>query len=322
MPALLVTGGLGFIGAAYVNAACERIASGEERDFDRVVVLDCLSYAGDEDRLRPEAKPFVAVVRANLRSWSRINRLLKDFDVLDIVHFAAYSHVSASFEAPGEFVEDNILGTQTLLECARMHAPRLRRFVHISTDEVYGQSATCADARAFCEDDALAPTNPYSASKACAEILARTYWRCFDVPVVVTRGNNCFGPGQHSEKLIPAFMQAVADGRRMRVEGSGNQRRSFLFSSDVARAVELVRRNGVLGEVYNIGADCEHTVLEIAQAVLQMRRPGERLEDWVEFVRDRPFNDQRYFVDSGKLRALGWTQTVDLAEGLLSIEPR
>lgn len=319
MPALLVTGGLGFIGSAYVNLLCERVAAGQETDIDALVVLDCLTYAGDAARLSPEAAARVTVVRANLRSWSRLQSLLKEHDVVEIVHFAAYSHVGASFEVPGEFVEDNVVGTYTLLECARLHGARLRRFVHISTDEVYGQSSTAQDARPFDEDDALAPTNPYSASKACAEIFARTYWRCYKLPVVVVRPNNTIGPGQHREKLLPAFMHAVAEGRRMRVEGSGHQCRSFLFTTDVARAVEAVRREGAPGQVYNIGGDTEHTVLQVAEAVLRVLRPGEAPADWIEFVADRPFNDQRYYVDRAKLLALGWDQEVNLEEAIRAI---
>jgi UDP-glucose 4,6-dehydratase len=316
MPALLVTGGLGFIGAAYVNLMCERMAGGQEADLDALVVLDCLTYAGDAARLSQEAAARVTVVRANLRSWSRTLRLLQEHDVIEIVHFAAYSHVGASFDVPGEFVEDNVLGTYTLLECARLYGARLRRLVHISTDEVYGQSSTGDAARPFNESDALAPTNPYSASKACAEIFASTYWRCHGLPVLVVRPNNTIGPGQHREKLIPAFMHAVREGRRMRVEGSGRQCRSFLFTADVARAVDVVRREGALGEIYNIGGDAEHTVLQVAEAVLRVLRPGEALADWLEFVEDRPFNDQRYYVDRAKLLSLGWSQRVGLEQAI------
>jgi UDP-glucose 4,6-dehydratase len=319
MPAVLVTGGLGFIGAAYVNLLCARMAAGEEVDLDAVVVLDCLTYAGDAGRLSPEAAARVTLVRANLRSWSRVLRLLRENDVVEIVHFAAYSHVGASFETPGEFVEDNVGGTYTLLECARLHGARLRRFVHVSTDEVYGQSSTAGDARPFDEGDVLAPTNPYSASKACAEIFASTYWRCFGLPVLVLRPNNTFGPSQHREKLIPAFTLAVAEGRRMRIEGSGHQRRSFLFSSDVASAVDLIRRDGAAGEIYNVGGSTEHAVLQVAEAVLRVQRPGEAVADWLDFVEDRPFNDQRYYVDCAKLRSLGWTQLVGLEEGLRAV---
>ena len=322
MPALLVTGGLGFIGAAYVNLVSERILDRHEPGLDAVVVLDCQTYAADAARLSPAIASRVTVVRANLRSWSRVLRLLQEHDVTEIVHFAAYSHVGASFENPGEFVEDNLGGTYTLLECARIHGQRLRRFVHISTDEVYGQSPMEADARPFTEADALAPTNPYSASKACAEIFASTYHRCFGLPVLVIRPNNAFGPGQHPEKLIPAFARDVAQGRRMRVEGLGRQCRSFLFTTDVARAVETVRRSGAVGEAYNIGGDVEHTVLEVAEAVLRLLRPEEALDDWLEHVPDRPFNDQRYLVDRTKLLSLGWRQQVDLEEGLrLTVEP-
>ncbi len=319
MPALLVTGGLGFIGAAYVNLICERMAGGEEVELDALVCLDCLTYAGDAARLSPEAVARVTVVQANLRSWSRILHLLRKHDVIEIVHFAAYSHVSASFDSPEEFIDDNVNGTSTLLECCRLYGGRLRRLIHISTDEVYGQSSTAPSACPWKESDPLAPTNPYAASKACAEILARTYWRCYGLPVLVIRPNNTIGPGQHREKLVPAFMHAVAEGRRMRVEGSGRQCRCFLFASDVARAVDVVRRDGAVGEIYNIGGDEEHSVLQVAEAILKALRPGEALADWLEFVEDRPFNDQRYYVDCTKLLSLGWTQRVGLEHAIRAI---
>jgi dTDP-glucose 4,6-dehydratase len=312
MPSVLVTGGLGFIGASYVN-----LLHGTRPEGWDIVVLDACLYAADEGRLAGAVRgdESVHLVRCNLRSWSRILQLLAAYDVRQVVHFAAYSHVGASFLTPLEFTEDNVLGTQCLLECCRLHGG-LERFICVSTDEVYGDAACGADAKPFAEDAPLNPTNPYSASKAAAELMARTYGTCFGLPVIVTRGNNVIGPRQHREKLLPAVAARVAAGRRARVEGDGLQLRGFLFIDDVAAAIETVRQRGAVGETYNVGGTEEHTVLQLVEAVLRVLRPGERLADWVEHVSDRPYQDRRYHVDAAKLRALGWRQSVRLDEAV------
>ena len=313
MPAILVTGGLGFIGAGYVNLLHETRPAGWD-----IVVLDAHCYAADERRLRERVRrdPSVRLLRCNLRSWSRILQVMRAHDVRQVVHFAASSHVSASFSTPLEFTEDNVLGTQSLLECCRLHEPRIERFVCVSTDEVYGDASCEPDAAPFDEDAPMNPTNPYSASKAAAEILARTYGLCYGLPVLVTRGNNVIGPQQHPEKLVPAVIQRLAAGQCARVEGDGLQRRSFLYLDDVARAIEAVRCCGAAGAAYNIGGSEEHTVLQVVEAALARLRPGERLADWVEHVADRPYQDRRYFVDTGRLHALGWRPRVGLAEAV------
>lgn len=312
MPSILVTGGLGFIGASYVNLLHTTRPAGWD-----IVVLDACFYAANEARLAREVRedPSVHIVQCNLLSWSRILVELSRLEVREVVHFAAYSHVGASFLNPLEFSVDNLLGTQTLLECCRLYG-KVERFVMVSTDEVYGESATAPDAQPFAEDAPLRPTNPYAASKAAAEIMASTYARCYGMPVVVTRGNNVLGPGQHPEKLVPAVISRFEAGERAKVEGDGLQLRSFLYVEDVARAVDLLRLRGAPGETYNIGGREEHSVLDVVRTILEVVHPGAALEDWVEFAPDRPYQDRRYYVTSAKLEALGWSQAVDLREAL------
>ena len=314
MPAVLVTGGLGFIGAGFVNRL-----RGTRPPGWHIVILDACSYAADEARLDAEtrADATVHVLRCNLRSWSRVLQLLSTFEVREVVHFAAYSHVGASFLSPLEFTEDNVLGTQCLLECCRLAETSIERFVCVSTDEVYGDCGD--DALPFREGDRLNPTNPYSASKAAAELMARTYGHCFGLPVIVTRGNNVIGPHQHREKLLPALVESIGQGRKARVEGDGLQRRSFLYIDDVAAAIDTIRLRGDLHEVYNIGGEQEHTVLEVVQTVLDVLRPGSDKADWIEHAPDRPYQDRRYHVDTSKLRALGWSQQVGLEEAIRRI---
>lgn len=315
MPSILVTGGLGFIGASYVNL----LRSTRPKGWD-IVILDAFLYAADNARLAQAVREdeSVHLVQCNLRSWSRILHVLAEYDVRQVVHFAAYSHVGASFLNPLEFTEDNVLGTQCLLECCRLHGGggKLERFVCVSTDEVYGDSACDDDATPFTEDARLNPTNPYSASKAAAELMARTYGLCFNLPIIVTRGNNVIGPHQHREKLLPAVTACIAAGRRARVEGDGLQRRSFLYVDDVAEAIDIIRLRGAVGETYNVGGAEEHTVLQVVESVLQALRPGTKLEDWVEHVSDRPYQDRRYYVDTSKLHGLGWSQRVQLDDAI------
>ena len=310
--AILVTGGLGFVGAAYVQCLFDREPS------TRIVILDAHTYAADAGRLpeRVRSSGRVAVVTCNLRSWSHVLKVLREHDIREIVHFAAQSHVTRSFEDPLEFTEDNVCGTQALLECARLHEPPVRRFVFISTDEVYGDSPLGAGAAAFGEDAAMRPTNPYAASKAGAELLAYAYHRCYNVPVIVTRGNNIYGPGQHPEKLIPRASARLAAGSRVPIEGDGQQLRCFLFVDDAVAAIETVRQLGAVGETYNIGGQAEHSVLEVVEVLGRLLRPTCPAAELVEFVPDRAYNDKRYLVDSQKLRALGWEPRRSLVEGL------
>ena len=308
---ILVTGGLGFIGAAYVEFL-------HDSNIDaRIVILDAHSYAADVMRLpeRVRSSPRVTVAIANLRDWGHTLNLLQKHAILDIVHFAAQSHVDTSFATPLAFCEDNFCATTALLECARRHS-LLRRFVHISTDEVYGDSAQEHETAPFLEDAPLNPSNPYAASKAAAEIMVRTYGRCFGLPVVITRGNNVYGPGQHVEKLIPAVLRRLSAGQPARVQGDGKQQRCFLHVDDAARAVEKVRVQGQIQEVYNIASDEEHSVLQVVETAASLICPEKPWQDCVEFVSDRPYNDRRYLVDGGKLRSLGWEPTLKLAAGM------
>ena len=279
MPTVLVTGGLGFIGAEYVNHLFNSLSAPWG-----VAVLDARGYAADAERLAPGVRAAVPVIQCNLSSWSRMLQEFARLDVRQVVHFAAYSHVSASFLNPLEFSADNLLGTHTLLECCRLHGG-MQRVIVISTDEVYGESAAGPEARPFTEESGLNPSNPYAASKAAADLLALSYAKCFKLPVIVTRGNNVIGPRQHREKLLPSVISQLRAGRQVGVEGDGRQLRSFLFVEDAARGIEVVRVSGEVGQVYNVGGDSEHSVLDVVQAALDVLRPSERWQDWNEYWR-------------------------------------
>ena len=234
-----------------------------------------------------------------------------------VMHFAASTHVDNSFGNSLGFTTANVAGTHVMLEAARACGDQIRRFVHVSTDEVYGENDSYDEAHGNQEDKTrLEPTNPYSASKAAAEMLVKAYARSYGLPVIVTRGNNVFGPNQFPEKLIPKAILMTARGMRLPVHGSGKNKRSYLYVEDVAEAFDCVLHKGETGRVYNIGTTVEQTVLEVVTSVASLMRPDAEVDELIEHVDDRPFNDLRYYLDCSSLTELGWQQRTPFIEGL------
>jgi dTDP-glucose 4,6-dehydratase len=238
---------------------------------------------------------------------SHTKRLFHEFKPDVVVHFAAQSHVDNSFENAEQYIKDNIMGTYTILECVREAECRL---VHISTDEVYGEVGL--DETSNSETSVLNPTNPYSATKAGAELLVKAYGHSFGIPYVITRGNNVFGPKQYPEKVIPAFIDAMMKGNPCRIHGEGRSRRNFIYVDDVSRAVMTVLQNGKNGAVYNIGTRNEYSVLELFDILRKLVNP----DATTIHVNDRPHNDKRYAVDSSALHELGWSEQVPFHEAI------
>jgi UDP-glucose 4,6-dehydratase len=240
--------------------------------------------------------------------------VLKEENIDTIMHFAAQTHVDNSFGNSFQFTENNIMGTHVLLESAKSHG--IKRFIHVSTDEVYGEQQR--DQAAMSEEQVLEPTNPYAATKASAEFLAKSYHRSFGMPIIITRGNNVYGPHQFPEKLIPKFINQISRGRPVTVHGDGLNMRNFLFVEDVARAFEIVLFKGEVGEIYNIGGTQERTNIEVTRQLLSLA--GFDTEDkqkaMITYVPDRAFNDLRYHINSDRLLAMGWKEQVNWADGL------
>ncbi|WP_123538211.1 dTDP-glucose 4,6-dehydratase [Halosimplex salinum] len=295
----LVTGGAGFIGSNFVHYLIERTD-------DEVVTLDALTYAGSRDNLAGvidhDRHEFV---EGDVRDGELVTDLVADVDA--VVNFAAESHVDRSIDGAAPFVETNVGGTRTLLDAAR--AADLDRFLQVSTDEVYGQ---ILDGR-FAEDDPLDPRNPYAATKAGADHLALSYQRTYGLPVVVTRSSNNYGPRQHPEKLIPKFLTRAAEGEPLPLYGDGSNVREWTYVADNCRAVDLALREGDAGEVYNVGAGEERTNREVTEAILDAVGAS---RDLVEFVDDRPGHDQRYALETAKIRDLGWEPEYSFEAGL------
>lgn len=297
---ILVTGGAGFIGSNFVHHVLD------EYENDEVVTLDALTYAGSHDNLNgvlDDARH--EFVKGDICDRELVAELVADVDT--IVNFAAESHVDRSIDGAKPFVTTNVQGTQTLLDAAK--DADIDRFLQISTDEVYGQ---ILDGK-FSEDDSLNPRNPYSATKAGADLLAQSFGTTHDLPVLITRTCNNFGPRQHLEKLIPKFIQRASDHKSLPVYGDGSNVREWIYVEDNCRALDLVLREGDVGEVYNIGSNTEKTNLEVTQAILETVGAS---EDLVEFVEDRAGHDQRYALETEKIEALGWEPQNSFEEGL------
>jgi len=300
---LLVTGGAGFIGSAF----CRRL----RKDYSQFVLvnLDCL-YPCSTSTLS-ESTGSYTFVKGNLRDAALLSSLLKDHAIDTVVHFAAQSHVDTSFTDPLSYTQDNVVGTHTLLEACRTYGA-IKRFVHISTDEVYGENTGAV----FTETSLLKPTNPYAATKASAEMLVHSYIHSYGLPAVVIRSNNVYGAGQYPEKVIPKFIFQLLDGKLLTIQGSGHQLRSFLYVEDAVDAVLCVLFQGAQGEVYNISSTDELSIRDLARTLLASIRPTASLEESLTFIEDRHFNDKRYWIESKPLAALGWRQKVPFAEGL------
>lgn len=320
MPTWLVTGGAGFIGGNFVLDA---VASGI-----RVVTLDALTYAGNRDTLAPlEGNPDHVFVQGDIGDRALVDRLLAEHRPQAIVNFAAESHVDRSIDGPAAFVQTNVVGTFGLLESAREYFKALDagaraafRFLHVSTDEVYG---SLGDEGKFTEETPYAPNSPYSASKAASDHLVRAYHHTYGLPVLTTNCSNNYGPFQFPEKLIPLVILKALAGEPLPVYGDGRNVRDWLFVKDHCAAIRRVLEAGRLGETYNVGGDAERQNIEVVKAIcalLDQRRPredGQPRESQITFVKDRPGHDRRYAIDAGKIQSeLGWRPTVDFEQGM------
>ncbi|MBM3461389.1 MAG: dTDP-glucose 4,6-dehydratase [Armatimonadetes bacterium] len=297
MKRLLVTGGAGFIGSNFVRW------SREAHPGTGIVVLDALTYAGQRENL--EGLDGVEFVEGDIRDGALVERLMAEVDA--VVHFAAESHVDRSILEAETFISTNVYGTYVLLQAA--HKTKVGRFLHVSTDEVYGSIVEGAST----ERDALAPSSPYAASKAASDMMALAHRTTFGTPVVITRSSNNFGPYQYPEKLIPLFLTNAMQDIPLPLYGDGLNMRDWLYVEDNCEGIDVVLHRGELGEIYNIGAGNERTNREITDAILGLLGKPSSL---VRYVEDRLGHDRRYSVDISKARALGWRPRHDFEEAL------
>ncbi|XP_057766368.1 trifunctional UDP-glucose 4,6-dehydratase/UDP-4-keto-6-deoxy-D-glucose 3,5-epimerase/UDP-4-keto-L-rhamnose-reductase RHM1 [Salvia miltiorrhiza] len=304
---ILITGAAGFIASHVANRLVRNYPE------YKIIVLDKLDYCSSLKNLNPSSSsPNFKFVKGDIGSADLVNYLLITENIDTIMHFAAQTHVDNSFGNSFEFTKNNIYGTHVLLEACKVTG-QIRRFIHVSTDEVYGETDEDAVVGNH-EASQLLPTNPYSATKAGAEMLVMAYGRSYGLPVITTRGNNVYGPNQFPEKLIPKFILLALRGQTLPIHGDGCNVRSYLYCEDVAEAFEVVLHKGEVGHVYNIGTKKERRVIDVAQDICKLFNKD--ADKSIQFVENRPFNDQRYFLDDEKLKHLGWSERTTWEDGL------
>ncbi len=308
MKNILITGGAGFIGSNFVNHMVEKY--GNRYTY---VVYDKMTYAANMENLKPSDGKY-EFVKADICDFDKVKETIQKYDIDAVVHFAAESHVDNSIKRPLSFTENNVMGTNALIEACKQvwGEGSENRFVHVSTDEVYG---TLKDGdEMFVETLPLAPNSPYSASKAGSDLVVRAYCETFKMNACITRCSNNYGPNQHEEKLIPLMIKKAKAGENLPVYGTGNNIRDWLFVKDHCIAIDTVLHNGVKGEIYNVGGNNEKTNLEIVKTILKQLGKSENL---ITFVEDRKGHDYRYAINSSKIkRELGWEPSVTVEEGL------
>lgn len=318
---ILITGGAGFIGSNFVHHWCNKYSS------DRVVVLDALTYAGNRRNLASlEDRANFRFVKGDICDRALIDELLITEDIDTVAHFAAESHVDRSILGPGAFVQTNVVGTFTLLEAFRQRwlqrdKPQSTRFLHVSTDEVYGSLG--ANDPAFTETTPYTPNSPYSASKAGSDHLARAYYHTYGMPTIITNCSNNYGPYHFPEKLIPLMCINILLGKPLPVYGDGQNIRDWLYVEDHCRALDVVIHKGIPGETYNIGGNNEVKNIDLVRQICQLMdelapdlpvTPAEKL---ITFVKDRPGHDRRYAINASKIKTeLGWSPQETVAGGL------
>ncbi|MBV6512657.1 MAG: dTDP-glucose 4,6-dehydratase 2 [Ignavibacteriaceae bacterium] len=304
MKNILVTGGAGFIGSNFVNLMLK-----EHQDYF-IVNLDKLTYAGNLENLKESEKnPNYKFIKGDIGNAELVDYIFSEYEIKYVINFAAESHVDRSILGSGVFYKTNVLGTNVLLEASRRH--KVEKFVHVSTDEVYG---SLGETGKFTETTPLSPNSPYSSSKAGSDIMVQAFFHTYGFPGVITRCSNNYGEYQFPEKLIPLMVINAMHDKKLPVYGDGLNVRDWIYVHDHNRAIDLVFQKGRPGEVYNIGADSERKNIEIVKLILAALGKG---EDLIEYVKDRPGHDRRYAIDSAKIETeLGWKPRVSFEQGI------
>jgi len=283
-----------------------------------IINIDALYYCANTNNILEKWRNSERYhfIKGNICNPDLINYILTLYKITHIIHFAAQSHVQTSFNDSLQYTNDNIIGTHTLLESVRLYH-KLQLFIHVSTDEVYGESILDKDEKKT-EHSMLLPSNPYAATKGGAELLCQSYIYSFNLPIIITRGNNVYGPNQYPEKVIPKFIELLTHNQKITIQGDGSCVRAFIHSHDTSLAFIKILEKGCVNEIYNIGCDdnMEYSILDLAKILIKKIKHTENYESWIEYIEDRPFNDKRYYISNNKIRQLGWDITIDLEKGL------
>tara|TARA_Y100000591_G_scaffold333297_1_gene375476 strand:- start:36738 stop:38180 length:1443 start_codon:yes stop_codon:yes gene_type:complete len=305
----LITGGCGFIGSNYINYLFNN------KKVKKIINLDILYYCANiyniNENIRNNER--YKFIKGDLNEYDLIVKILNEYKITHIVHFAAQSHVDNSFNNSLQYTYDNVKGTHTLLEAIKNTNKNII-MLHFSTDEVYGETENDE----MDESSLLCPTNPYSASKAAAEMYIRAYIYSYKLKIIISRGNNVFGYNQYPEKLIPKFINLLREGEKCTIHGKGETIRNFIFIDDVCTAVDYIINNGTFGQVYNIGSDhsYERSVIDVTKLLVKKIKNDDDYTKYIETIEDRPFNDKRYLISNEKLKELGWVQKISFDKGI------
>ena len=312
---ILITGGCGFIASNFINYYFKKNKNCNIFNIDAMYY--CANINNIDENIRNSDR--YSFIKGNLCSYDLILHILNNNQIDTVIHFAAQSHVQKSFEDSLQYTMDNIVGTHNLLEVNRRYNNNLIKFIHVSTDEVYGESMLDVNESHKTEQSILCPTNPYAATKASAELLAQSYNHSFKMPIIITRGNNVYGPNQYPEKVIPRFIQQIKNGDKITIQGDGSCVRAFLHAYDTAEAFIAILKKGVVGEIYNIGCDegMEYSILDLARMLIyKIYGSSVNFKEYIDYIEDRPFNDKRYYISNKKIKDLGWEITINLDDGL------
>jgi UDP-glucose 4,6-dehydratase len=311
MKNVLITGGYGFIASNLLVYLVKKYKNINFYNYDKLI------YCSNKDNVKEiENEDNYKATVNELQNKKYLLDYLEKNNIDTIMHFAAQTHVEYSFENSLDYTNDNIYGTHILLECCRIYG-KIEKFIHISTDEVYGESLLEDDLKKD-ENSILYPTNPYAATKAAAEMLVISYHKSFKLPIIIIRSNNIYGDKQYIDKVIPRFIIQLLKKEKCTIQGDGSCVRSFLHIDDLIQCLELIMNEGKIGEIYNIGLGEEISILNLSKKLIKLILNSENYEDYITYINDRDFNDKRYYISDDKIRLLGWNRKINLDDGLNS----
>jgi len=311
MKNVFITGGNGFIGSNFLIYMTNKYPDINFYNYD------CNYYCSSKkNTYKLINKENYKTFDGKIQDKSKILEILINYKIDTVIHFAAQSHVDTSFFNSLQYTDDNVLGTHILLDCIRLYN-KLEKFIHISTDEVYGENNN-DDIKT--EKTLLCPTNPYSATKAAAEMIVNSYYYSFKIPIIIIRSNNVYGRHQYNEKVIPRFINQILNNEKITIQGDGDNKRSFLYIDDFVNGLEIVLNKGQIGNIYNIGSADEISIIELAKMLLKLinnfDENNDDIQNYLTYIKDRNYNDRRYYISDEKLRRLGWNKMKSLEDGL------
>lgn len=307
---ILVTGGCGFIGSNFLNICVKQ--------FPNILFcnIDKMDYCSSQENLTIKQYKNYKFYECDISNYEYVKYILEFNNIDLVVNFAAHSFVDASFDNPISFTTNNVLGTHIFLETCRKYG-KIQKFIHMSTDEVYGDNNE--EILIFDEKSLLNPTNPYSASKGCCDLILNSYKYTYKFPVIIVRCNNVYGLNQYPEKVIPKFIKYLKNKRKITIHGNGYMLRSFIHVYDVINAIIIIMNDGIVGEIYNIGSKNEYSILQLAELLIQIIYNNNLIYDYIEFIDDRLYNDKCYNIDYSKLVKMGWKENFDFYTSLIEL---